>query len=184
VACQLWGGQWLRLKNYPQTLRTKPYAQERRNQDTMERWKAEPKEVVLEAQLERIFDDVLRRARPSYDPNHPLAHAVKLEQPKEPPQGNVPFLMLFSLLPLAQHQRWHTVDILRCLLSLRPSLTSRFGIDDPEKRASGCQYVTRQLLRPIGLGSLDVQGRPASGGGPPAFGAARIVIGFLRELLL
>ena len=68
----------------------------------MEHWKGDPKEVVLEAQEERIFDDLLRRARPAY-PNHPLAHAVKLEQPKEPAQGNIAFLMLFSLIPLAQH---------------------------------------------------------------------------------
>jgi hypothetical protein len=184
VACQLWGGRWLRLKNYPQTKRTEPYAHERRNQDTMERWKGEPKEVVLEAQLERIFDDELRRARPSYDPNHPLAHAVKLEQPKEPVQGNISFLMLFSLIPLIQHQHWCTADILRCLLLLRPDLQSQFDLEHPEKRSAGCKYINRQLLKPIGLDSRDARGRPVSGNHPPAFEAARIVIGFLREMLL
>jgi hypothetical protein len=184
VACQLWGGRWLRLKNYPQTARTKPYAHERRNQDAMERWEGtDPKEVILAAQLERILDDVLSQAKSSY-PNHPLAHAVKLEQPKEPVQGNVPFLMLFSLLPLIQHQRWCTADVLRCLLLLRPDLQNQFDLEHPEKRAAGCKYINRQLLKPIGLGSLDVRGRPVSGNRPPAFEAARIVIGFLREMLL
>ncbi len=183
VACQVWGGRWLRLKNYPQTKRTEPHAHERRSRDIMERWKGDPKEVVLEAQEERIFDDLLRRARPAY-PNHPLAHAVKLEQPKEPAQGNAAFLMLFSLIPLAQHQYWCTADILRCLLLLRPGLQSQFDLGDPEKRAAGCKYINRQLLKPIGLGSLDAQGRPANGARPTAFGAARIVVEFLREMLL
>jgi hypothetical protein len=177
VAAQLWGCRILRLKVWPQTARRKPYAHEGRSQDVRAAWNTmEPKDAVVGAQLERTFGEPARKD-PGYNPEHPLAHAVKIESAKPPAQGQKAFLLIITIVPLVLHHSWGLIDMARCLVISRPDLAIQFDISDPAKRDRACRYVKRQLLKPLGLGGLtNDPGRPSGSGGalPPGFGSARL----------
>jgi hypothetical protein len=179
VAAHLWGGHWVIRKYLPQTARKEPYAHERKNPDLWAAWQTmRPEDAVKGGQLERTLG--VPRDQ-NYNPNHPLAVAVKNERPKVPSQGEGVFELIFTVAPLAIHHGWSSVDILRCLLLLRPGWAAQFSLDDSEGRAKGSRYVRRQLLKPIGLDDLADRGRPSGGDClPPAFGLARNAALLLR----
>jgi hypothetical protein len=184
VASQIWLPLWLKRKLFPQLLRTEPYLYEQHNKDIMEAWDTmDPKEAISCGWLERIFGDKARQL-PGYNPEHPRAHAVKIEQPKIPPPGLKAFLLVGAILPLVLHHHWSAVDILRILIIARPGLATQFQLDDPVKRALGCRYVHRQLLEAMGIELNREEGRPGgtSNSRPPAFEAAYLFALVYQEM--
>jgi hypothetical protein len=182
VSAHLWGTRWLRKTIWPQTARTEPYVREQRDQDIMTAWDTmKPQDAIRAAQLERIFGEVARKD-PSYHPEHPLSHRVKIESPKVPPPGQKAFVLLFTILPLVLHHKWTAADILRSMMILEPPWADTFNLKDPIKYAAGRQYVARGLLKLAGLSSIVPPGRPQGSGNrlPSAFGLARNAALFLR----
>jgi hypothetical protein len=183
VAAHLWGARWLCATIWPQTARTEAHADERRNQDIMAAWGTmNAGNASRAAQLERIFGEVVRKD-PSYYPEHPLSHRVKIESPKVPPPGQKAFVLLFTILPLVLHHKWTAADILRSMMILEPPWASAFDLRDPSKRDAGRRYVIRGLLKPAGLSSIvPARGRPQGSDDrpPPAFGLAYNTAFFLR----
>jgi hypothetical protein len=174
VASYVWGITWLRLKIWPQTARTAPYAHEKKSQDSMEAWNTmSPEDAVKCAQLERIFGEKARQL-PGYNPEHPLANMVKRESPKLPAPGAKAFLLIATILPLVIYHHWSLADIARCLVIARSDLAVQFQLDDPGKRAEACRYIRRQLLKPMGIKLPSHAGRPvgSSDSHPKAFNCA------------
>jgi hypothetical protein len=175
VAAHLWGARWLMKTIWPQTARTEPYAYEQRSQDIMDsRNTMKSADAIQKGQLERIFGEAARKD-PDYNPEHPQAHAVKIESPKMPPPGQKAFLLLFTILPLVLHHKWTAADILRSMMILQPPWAKPFDLKDPAKRDVDCRYVVRGLLKPAGLWSIvPAPGRPQGSGDqqPPAWGLA------------
>jgi hypothetical protein len=149
VAAHIWGTCWILQRIYPQTGRSEPTATERRNRDVMKAWGSDlqAREASRGAELEGIFGEKARQL-PGYNPDHPVAHAVKLgiQNPKLPSPGAKAFLLVITLLPLVIHdQNWLLVDIARCMEIACPRLAGQPRLND---------FIARSIMDPMGLKDL------------------------------
>jgi hypothetical protein len=166
VAAQIWGCFWVHQRIYPQTGRSEPTATERRNRDVMKAWgnDAEAREASRGAELEGILGERARQL-PAYNPDHPVAHAVKLgiQNPKLPSPGAKSFFLVITLLPLVIHHNWLLVDIVRCMEITCPKLAGHSRLND---------FIARSIMAPMGLKDLINPARRRSKNfRPPALGS-------------
>ena len=123
TAVQIWGSKRIKEIIYPQTTRTKPHVQEQRSQDGMEAWNTmNAGEAIVCAELEQIFPEARQLA--GYNPDHPLAVAVKNESPKLLPQIAKAFCLIVTISPLVIHHRWTLNNIASCVAISRVHVLS------------------------------------------------------------
>jgi hypothetical protein len=163
VAVQIWGSKWMKASAWPETARTRPHVYEQRKRDTMTCWETmTPHEAVRNAELEMIFDDLVRQAVPNYVSHHPLAVAVKQASPQKDMRWCQTMSLIFALVPIVKHQGWNTSDILTLLLELHPDLRNKFLLNDASARDDGCRHIRRRFLEPIGFKCPGSPVRPAN----------------------
>jgi hypothetical protein len=186
VASHIWVSFWLDRKVWSHGM---PTAHELRIPDTKARMKTmHSDEAARDAQLERVFGRGVFEALPGYDPDHPVATKTKIEQPTELGNWYCEALLVGTLLPVAVHNGWRTVDLLHCLIWMQLAGLPKFNLEDAAAdsitgRVAGCRYVNRKLLHPMGVKSLLSQGRPPifAAGYPRGFGIGTLVADYLRS---
>ena len=142
TAVQIWGSKRIKEIIYPQTTRTKPHVQEQRSQDGMEAWNTmNAGEAIVCAELEQIFPEARQLA--GYNPDHPLAVAVKNESPKLLPQIAKAFCLIVTISPLVIHHRWTLNNIASCLTIACPSMPQLTLLPNSRKELSPQQTERR-----------------------------------------
>jgi hypothetical protein len=173
-AAHLYYAMWIRKQVWPQTFRSEPTATEKRTHDMMTAWgSTSAEDAVFGAQMQRTFGMTPEK----YNPDHPLAHRVKIETPLKPALGQKAWILVFSILPLIRHHQWSAADVHRVLVILRPDLASQRAI---RKQDAGPEYVRKQILGRIGV-SKATPGRRKSGQ-PIGFNFAHLIVEDLQKL--
>jgi hypothetical protein len=173
-AAHLFYGVWIRRQVWPQTFRSEPTITEKRTRDVMAAWgSVSAEDAVFGAQLQRTFGIAIE----NYNPDHPLAHRVKIESPLKPALGQKAWMLIFSILPLIRHHQWSAADICRVLVILRPDLAAQWAA---RKRDDGPKYVREHILTKIGLAKAAAGRRKT--GRPTGFNLARLVCENLQTL--